>query len=61
MQHKAREIRARKLLDKVILIDSNILLEVKLAGSHADICKHFLRKVRDGVIKSVIIDFAGGM
>ncbi|MBS7649072.1 MAG: PIN domain-containing protein [Candidatus Bathyarchaeia archaeon] len=46
-----------KPLDKVVLIDSNIFLEVELAESHADACKQFLRKVRDGLIKSAITDF----
>ncbi|MEM2578500.1 MAG: type II toxin-antitoxin system VapC family toxin [Candidatus Bathyarchaeia archaeon] len=46
-----------KLLDKVVLIDSNVFLEVELAESHADACKQFLGKVRDGSIKSAITDF----
>ncbi|MEM2429429.1 MAG: type II toxin-antitoxin system VapC family toxin [Nitrososphaerales archaeon] len=40
-----------------MLIDSNIFLEVELAESHADACKQFLRKIRDGLIKSAITDF----
>lgn len=46
-----------KPLDKMVLVDSNIFLEVELAERHADACKQFLRKVRDGLIKSVVTDF----
>jgi len=46
-----------KLLDKVVLIDSNVFLEVELAESHANACKQFLRRVRDGSIRSAITDF----
>lgn len=44
-------------LDTAVLIDLNIFLEVALAEQHAEACKRFLRKVRDGSIKSAITDF----
>jgi len=40
-----------------VLLDSNVFLEVELAEQHADACKRFLGKVRDGIIKSAITDF----
>jgi len=40
-----------------MLLDSNVFLEVELAEQHADACKRFLGKVRDGIIKSAITDF----
>ncbi|MEM2784142.1 MAG: hypothetical protein QXF09_04885, partial [Nitrososphaerota archaeon] len=40
-----------------LLLDSNIFLEIELAEQHAEACKLFLSKVRDGFIKSVITDF----
>ncbi|MEM2843114.1 MAG: PIN domain-containing protein [Candidatus Bathyarchaeia archaeon] len=40
-----------------MLLDSNIFLEVELAEQHAEACKRFLRKVRDGVIKSAVTEF----
>jgi hypothetical protein len=44
-------------LNTVMLLDSNVFLEVELAEQHAEACKHLLSKVRDGVIKSAITDF----
>lgn len=46
-----------KLLSTELLLDSNIFLEIELAEQHAEACKLFLSKVRDGFIKSVITDF----
>jgi len=40
-----------------MLLVSNIFLEVELAEQHAEACKRFLNKVRDGIIKSAITDF----
>ncbi len=47
----------RKHLNTVMLIDSNVFLEVELAEQHAEACKRFLERVRDGYIKSAITDF----
>ena len=44
-------------LNTVMLLDSNIFLEVELAKQHAGACRHLLDKVRDGVVKSAITDF----
>lgn len=44
-------------LDTAVLIDSNIFLEVALAEQHAEACKRFLRRVREGSIRSAITDF----
>jgi len=41
-------------LNTVMLLDSNIFLEVELAEQHAEACRHLLDKVRDGVVKSAI-------
>jgi len=54
---KPEKLGQEKILSNVVLIDSNIFLEVELAESHADACKRFLGKVRDGLIKSAITDF----
>jgi len=54
---KPEKLGREKILSNVVLIDSNIFLEVELAESHADACKRFLGKVRDGLIKSAITDF----
>ncbi|MBS7617435.1 type II toxin-antitoxin system VapC family toxin [Candidatus Bathyarchaeota archaeon] len=47
----------KKHLNTVMLIDSNVFLEVELAEQHAEACKRFLERVRDGYIKSAITDF----
>lgn len=44
-------------MNTVMLLDSNIFLEVELAEQHAEACRHLLDKVRDGVVKSAITDF----
>ncbi|MBO3802685.1 MAG: type II toxin-antitoxin system VapC family toxin [Candidatus Brockarchaeota archaeon] len=44
-------------MSTVMLLDSNVFLEVELAEKHADACKSLLGKVRDGIIKSAITDF----
>jgi len=55
MRHERSE--QEELLSTEMLLDSNIFLEVELAEQHAEACKRFLGKVRDGIIKSVITDF----
>ncbi len=40
-----------------VLIDANIFLEVELAQEHAEACREFLARVRDGLIKAAITDF----
>ncbi|MEM3747700.1 MAG: type II toxin-antitoxin system VapC family toxin [Thermoproteota archaeon] len=40
-----------------MLLDSNLFLEVELAEQHAEACKRFLGKVRDGGVRSAITDF----
>jgi len=40
-----------------VLLDANVFLELELAEQHADACKRFLGKVRDGLIESAITEF----
>ncbi len=40
-----------------VLIDANIFLEVELAQEHAEACKRFLAKVKDGLVRAAITDF----
>ena len=40
-----------------VLIDANIFLEVELAQEHAEACREFLARVRDGLIRAAITDF----
>jgi len=54
---KREELGLEESLNKIVLIDSNIFLEIELAESHANACKQFLRRVRDGSVKSAITDF----
>jgi len=54
---KLKESERKGLLNTVILLDSNVFLEVELAEQHAEACKHLLNKVKDGIIKSAITDF----
>jgi predicted nucleic acid-binding protein len=54
---KLKESGQKGLLNTVMLLDSNVFLEVELAERHAEACKRLLSKVRDGAIKSAITDF----
>lgn len=40
-----------------MLLDANVFLELELAEQHAEACKHFLIRVRDGLIESAITEF----
>ncbi|MBO3840500.1 MAG: type II toxin-antitoxin system VapC family toxin [Thermoproteota archaeon] len=40
-----------------VLLDANVFLELELAERHADACKRFLNKVRDGFIESAVTEF----
>lgn len=40
-----------------ILLDSNVFLEVELAGEHAKACKALLRMIERGELRAVITDF----
>lgn len=44
-------------LNTIILLDSNVFLEVELAEQHAEACKRLLSRGRDGVVKSAITGF----
>jgi predicted nucleic acid-binding protein len=42
----------------MLLIDTNIFLEILLSRKHKESCKTILKKIKEGGIKAIITDFS---